>query len=83
MNSFDLGITAISVPADLDINAGSSSMRELATMQEGIQANYLKLSRSLTDPRELLRRIAARLFNRSAQADPFMGVGSKPWITVA
>ena len=83
MTTFDLGITSVGIPQNLDICAGETSMREVATMQEGIERNDEKLARSLGDPREFLHRLAARLMNRDVHASSFMAVGSKPWLTVA
>lgn len=83
MNSFDLDITAVSVPAGLGADAGAASLREMATMQEGTARNDLKLSRAMGEPREFLRRLGALLFNRNAHSSSFMAVGSRPWLTVA
>ena len=83
MNSFDLGITAVNIPQNFGLCAGEASLREVATMQEGIERNDQNLVRVLGEPREFFRRLGARLMNRNARSSSFMAVGSKPWLTVA
>ena len=83
MTTFDLGITSVSIPQNLGICAGETSLHEVATMQEGIEHNDEKLTRFLGDPREFLRRLVARIMNRDVHSSSFMAVGSKPWLTVA
>ena len=69
MNSFDLCITAVGVPSNFGMSAGSQAMREVTTMQEGSEHSYGRVLRALSEPRELLRRIADRLFDRGTK-DP-------------
>lgn len=61
MNAFDLGITAVGVPSDLGMSAGSETMREVTTMQEGTERADRRLTRVLGEPLEFLRRLASRL----------------------
>lgn len=48
MNSFDLDIQAIRVPADLGCNAGRGALDEVVALQEGIERNDDRLLRSLS-----------------------------------
>ncbi len=83
MNSFDLDITSVSVPSGVSAEVGTASLREMAAMQTGSERNDLKLSRAMGEPRELLCRLVACLFNRNVHSSSFMAVGSRPWLTVA